>query len=117
MARKKMTAAEKKAFVERMRKARAAKSKKPTTARKSTRKTATKKTARKNPTTSKYVLRIVTRVGEVGYLVKWNKGTSAVYDTEMSKALASDKRAMDTIARLVQIARPLGIASVEVVKK
>lgn len=130
MARKKMTAAEKKAFVERMKKGRAAAKRKSPAKRKapakrkttSKRKTPAKKnpvrrTARTQPHYASHVLRIETTKNEIGYLSGWTRG-GAQYDTDMSKAkVFVGKFDAELVAHAIVSTKPKGIRSVEVVKK
>ena len=122
MARKKMTAAEKKAFVERMRKARAAKKRKVPTKRKSTPKkkaTTSRKTPAKKVTTrraTQYCIRIETTRNVVGYLSDW-KRSGPEFDDDIRKAKGYSKSAAETIQYAIVSSKPRGVRTVEVVVK
>jgi hypothetical protein len=127
MARKKMTAAEKKAFVERMRKAREGTKRKAPAKRKSPakRKAAPKKTAAKRKTPAKkvstrrqtqYCVRIETTRNVVGYLSGW-KRSGPEFDDDIRKAKGYTKSAAETLQYAIVSTKPRGVRTVEVIVK
>lgn len=110
MARKKMTAAEKKAFAEKMKKARAAAARK--------RKAPVKKKApakrKTNPAKrdDSYIVEVRNLRNELGYLSGWD-ANGPIFYTEKSKALKLPKAGADTLMRAVHANSPRGLLSVE----